>query len=289
MKRLIINADDLGADESRNDGIFEAIAADAVTSISILPNGPALANALGIIRSLNLDRVSPGIHVNLSEGRPLSSGLKFLIGSDGCFLGKKGAQRLLMRSGDSNLEEEISRELKAQIAALQNAGLRINHLDGHQHVHVFPAVVRLATEVAKAHAIPWIRIPAELENECQTGSLPSAVLEEAHFFNGHAEAARSLLPASGLFSTDHFRGLYLKGRLPASNWMEFLETIPPGLTEFMVHPGHAAANSASGPFSGFSTSDREMELKALTDENFRKALVKTGVVLTPFPEGRNPI
>jgi D-alanine-D-alanine ligase-like ATP-grasp enzyme len=40
MRRLIVNADDLGADEARNEGIFEAIRAGVVTSASILPNGP---------------------------------------------------------------------------------------------------------------------------------------------------------------------------------------------------------------------------------------------------------
>ncbi len=39
MKSLIINADDLGADEARNRGIFEAIEAGRVTSVSILVNG----------------------------------------------------------------------------------------------------------------------------------------------------------------------------------------------------------------------------------------------------------
>jgi len=42
MKRLIVNADDLAADEARNAGIFEAIAQGRVTSVSLLPNGPAV-------------------------------------------------------------------------------------------------------------------------------------------------------------------------------------------------------------------------------------------------------
>ena len=57
MRRLIINADDLGADEARNEGIFEAIEAGVVTSASLLPNGPALGHALERIRSGGFERV----------------------------------------------------------------------------------------------------------------------------------------------------------------------------------------------------------------------------------------
>jgi chitin disaccharide deacetylase len=283
MKQLIVNADDLGADQPRNDGIFEAITAGSVTSCSILPNGPSLADALNRIRSLNLKNISWGIHLNLSEGKPLSKGLKRLTGPDDRFLGKAPAHRLLVHRGDTELEEEVCKELAAQILSLQNAGIPINHLDGHQHVHVFPAVVRLAAEAAKTNGIPWIRTPEEPSDGFSGYSPLSPLANEACFFNGHAEAARPLFIAMGIYTTDHFRGLHLKGHLPASQWMEFLESIPPGLTELMVHPGRAVSRAA-GPFSSFSTTDREKELEALTDGRFRTALLKTGVAITPFPE-----
>jgi chitin disaccharide deacetylase len=279
MKRLIVNADDLGADEARNAGIFEAVEAGAVTSVSILPNGPALNHALSGIRALALKGISIGIHFNLSEGKPVSAGLKLLIGPDDCFRGKLSARRLLAHPGDPKLENEIRREMAAQIAILRDARVPINHLDGHQHVHVFPAVVKAAAEGAKAHGIPWIRIPEEL-----SGSSPSEFMEEAEFFSSHAAAAKPFFQASGLFAADHFRGLYLKGRLPVANWSEFLEAIPHGLTELMVHPGRFAAHTAAGPFSSFSTADRKKELEALIDGRFRLAILTNGVELVPFPE-----
>jgi chitin disaccharide deacetylase len=284
MKRLIVNADDLGANEARNDGIFEAIESGVVTSISILPNGPATTDAVRRIRSQNYRNISLGIHFNLSEGAPISSGLRLLTAPDGRFLGKKSAQRLLVQHEDSELEREIRSELGAQIAVFQNAGIPIDHLDGHQHVHVFPAVVGLCVEAAKAHGIRWIRVPEEPENEPESVPLFPEIMEEARFFSGHAKSARPLFRASDILSTDHFRGLYMKGRLPDSLWLEFLKSIPDGLTELMVHPGHAVGDHTLSPFSGFSTSDREKELAALVDGRFHQALLKTGVELMPFPK-----
>ena len=123
MKQLIVNADDLGADEARNRGIFEAIEAGAVTSVSLLANGPAFDDALRRIRSMGSTKVSFGLHLNLSEGKPLVSDLRILVGPDGCFLGKAATHRLLMQDGNTALRKEVSRELSAQIEVLRNAGI----------------------------------------------------------------------------------------------------------------------------------------------------------------------
>ena len=283
MKRLIVNADDLGADEARNAGIFEAIRAGIVTSVSILPNGPALKDALTRIGSLDPGSVSLGLHFNLSEGQPLSPDLKLLIGPDGCFLGKKSSQRLFTNSPESELDEEIRKELDAQFSMLRSAGVPLDHLDGHQHVHILPGVAGVVADAAKAHGIPWIRIPEEPTSEFQADLLSANDAEEVRFFSGHAAKARPILRRAGFLAPDHFRGLNFKGRLPAAFWSRFLDAIPDGVTELMVHPGHAAGDASIGPFSRFSTPDREKELADLTDGRFGLALLKSGFELTSFP------
>jgi chitin disaccharide deacetylase len=281
MKQLIVNADDLGAGEARNAGIFDAIEAGSVTSVSILPNGPALEDALRGIRALRLKGVSFGVHFNISEGKPIAAASRCILGPDGCFRGKRRTQSLLLGRANSELEKEIRKEISAQIMLIQDSGIQVDHLDGHQHVHILPAVVRAAAEAANTHGISWVRIP---EEPClDFGEHSSHVLEEACFFSQHASAARALYDAMGIHATDHFRGLLLKGELPAETWLDFLESIPVGLTELMVHPGRADA-APSGPFAGFSTAAREKELTALTDGRFHAALSKTGVSLIPYPD-----
>ena len=285
-KRLIINADDLGADEGRNEGIFEAIEAGAVTSASILANGPALDHALRRILGLGSTRVSWGLHLNLSEGSPLSSGLRSLVGPHGDFLGKAAAHRLLMREGDRVLEEEVAEELDAQVKALQQAGIGLRHLDGHQHIHVFPAVARAAILTGRRHSIPWFRIPEEPDPPPWAGHLPLELEEEARTFSRLARTARSLLgPEGGVRAADHYRGLYLKGRPSQAILRDMIRALPEGLTEFMVHPGRVPGSANTGPFSTFSTADREKELEVLLEPEFGDLLA--GVILTPFPEVLN--
>lgn len=284
MKRLIVHADDLGADNARNAGIIEAIEAGSVTAASILVNGPAFEDCIQRIASADFNHISFGVHLNLTEGMPLGAGLKYITGPDGFFFGKEETHRRLMNRGDKGLEEEVGQEFAAQIQALRAAGVRIDHLDGHQHIHIFPAAIDAAVRAGKEFGIPWIRIPEE--------PLPSRSMErnndllndEAERFCRLAAAARIRIHGSHLKTTDHFRGLYLKGRLSLTRIEKTLRTLPPGITELMVHPGRAPAGQAAGPFSAFSHREREKELTVLTSGSFQRMLEKYHVQLTSFPE-----
>jgi predicted glycoside hydrolase/deacetylase ChbG (UPF0249 family) len=284
MKRLIINADDLGADEARNAGIFEGIQAGVVTSASILPNGPGLVDALDRIRSGSFNHVSWGVHLNLSEGKPVSTGISLLLGPNGAFLGKASSQRLLMRQEDRDLETEIAQEIDAQITLLKTSGIPLCHLDGHQHVHVFPAALKAMARAALRHHIPWIRIPSEPESTSSDFPLSSSLREEARLFSELGQAARSIILESGLHATNHFRGLYLKGRLSVQRLESLLRVLPDGLTELMVHPGRMVEDPPGTPFSSFSTVERERELEALLKAKWRLILNEMKITLTPFPE-----
>lgn len=301
MRRaLVVNADDAGADTGRNAGIFEAIEAGSVTSVSILANGPAVEDAIARIVALGLGRLSAGLHFNLSEGRPLASGLRRVVAKDGSFLGKAAAHALFLSPGtphnayDAQMEEEIRMELDAQLSRIESLGVEVDHIDGHQHIHVFPAVVKAVMEEAAARGIEWFRIPEDRQVESADGAANGTLrptpdipefLDEIQLFTRLAQAARPLAHACGLSAAATFRGLCCKGNLPADRWTEFVESIPAGVTEFMVHPGRVEFSAPAGPFSRFSTLDREAELRALTDGRFLAALSTAGVNLTSFPRG----
>ena len=286
MKYIIINADDFGADVYRNRGIAEAVDAGVVTSVSVLINGPAFDDALARLPAWQDRGVSVGLHVNLSEGEPVCKKLTILPDEHGCFRGKSSTHKLLMQKANKELERDVALEIEAQIELLESMGVRISHLDGHQHVHVFRAVIAAAVQAAQRHGISWIRIPEE------AALVPSALRKEefpplnreAAMFNRLAAAARPILNGSGVRTTDHFRGLYLKGRLSLPLLGELLNDLPAGLTELMVHPGRAPAEPGQGPFAAFSTVDREGELDVLLDSKLLNAVKEKGVSLMSFPD-----
>ncbi len=284
MKKLIINADDLGADEARNRGIFEAIEAGRVTSVSILVNGDGFEDAMQRWRGLDKTEISLGIHINLSEGKPVSRDLRILTAQDGFFRGKQATHALLKEPSGIELEREIQKEINAQIQILKKFKIPITHLDGHQHIHIAPVVLPIALSEATKNKIQWIRIPDEPHPSIITLMAQPDSQGEATMFSRLGMAARSFVMLSEVESCDHFRGLYSKGKLDISLLDELFKNLPMGLTEMMVHPGRVADTENTGVFSTFSTQEREKELTALLDPAFPSLLQKYGISLTPFPE-----
>lgn len=287
MKRLIVSADDLGADPGRNKGIVEGIKAGVITSVSVLPNAAASHQAMEWLQREGRSSVSVGLHLNLSEGMPLSCGVSRLTGSDGGFLGKEASHRLLLREGDQSLRKEVALELEAQLRWILSWGVPVTHINGHQHVHVFPAVVDSLIAYAKAAGIAWVRLPLEEEPLVKRGVDPW-VQAEAMTFNKVAREARGKILGSGLRIPDLFCGLYWKGLLSLELLNQMLRRLPHGLTEFMVHPGRVGPRAGKGPFSGFSNYEREKELETLLSPEFWIMLNRYEVILTGFPTGEKP-
>ncbi len=254
---LIVTADDLGHDAERNRGIFEAHRRGIVTSASILANGPAFEDAmarLGETRSLFV-----GLHLNLSEWKPLARGLSTLVGPDGFFLGKEGI-RTALKKGRVD-PGEIRREVEAQIAKLLDRGIPLTHLDGHQHVHVYPVVREAAAEAAARMGLCTVRIPAE-----RLGA-HDAVLSDRRAkirdYVRRAVEARPIYRKYNLSSTGGFLGMALSGRVSVEALQAALAAARGAWVELMTHPGYP--DLAAGAFSNF---ERETELEVLTDPSF---------------------
>ena len=81
-------------------------------------------------------------------------------------------------------------------------------------------------------------------------------------------------------ATDHFRGISLQGgRHFAKRLGRALDTLEPGSTELMVHPGHVdEALAAQDPY----TTPRETELAELTSAGVRERLSRGDIELVSF-------
>src|SRR5258708_12455357 len=69
MRRLIVNADDFGMTAGVNRAIVEAHSNGIVTSSTLMANGPAFEDAVGLAASV--PRLTVGCHVVLIDGEPV--------------------------------------------------------------------------------------------------------------------------------------------------------------------------------------------------------------------------
>lgn len=265
---LIVTADDLGHDVERNRGVLEAHREGIVTQASLLANGPAFEDA--VARLAEAPKLSIGLHLNLSEGKPLARGHRTLVGPDGLFLGKEAVRKALRKGAID--PAEIMRETEAQVAKLRDRGIRTSHLDGHQHVHLYPVAREAVAEAAAACGLTTVRIPEE-----KLGPGDAVLADRRVRIGEYAKlslVARGIYRRHGFSGATGFLGMALGGRIAVETLKEALSRAKAGWTELMTHPGYP--DLAVGSFSGF---ERENELRALTDpglvswvkENFRLA------------------
>jgi chitin disaccharide deacetylase len=153
---LIVNADDFGLRDSCTRAIGEAFSKGLISSTTMCANGSHFQDACEIAMTMHLeDRI--GIHLNLTEGRPLTAGIREsrkFCDEQGQFHGR------LDRLAPLSRQERVlvSQELSAQVERMRRAGLPITHADSHHHVHTGLFLGPVVVEVLKQSRITKVRL-----------------------------------------------------------------------------------------------------------------------------------
>jgi predicted glycoside hydrolase/deacetylase ChbG (UPF0249 family) len=272
-KYLIVNADDYNTDSERNRGILEAVSKGIVTSVSVLANMPCEENTLTELKNTLGPRI--GIHLNLTRGKPLCSGLKTLTHKTGYFFTKQTAWRKALL-GLYDLQE-TEKELSAQIEHLMSSGMLPDHMDGNNHIHVFPGIATVVARLAKQYRIRKVRLPLEAFSFLRQYGQPNAL--KKYFIGLLAKRARPIFKNHGLCFTEHFAGIQFPAVANTASLRAFLQTLPQGVTELMCHPGFK--NYTRNPFS---TEEREQELYSLTHQDVLEDIRRLNINLISYSE-----
>jgi predicted glycoside hydrolase/deacetylase ChbG (UPF0249 family) len=270
MISLIINADDLGRNPERDRGILEAFSAGIVTSASLLANGPTFLPAVAQVKALGLP---VGVHLNLAEGLTLTGVINGLTDATGLLPGKQ-LSRQRLSAGTPDLSA-IRKEIAAQVERLFNEGLQPDHLDSHQHCHLFPCLTGMVTEVAVSYGISAMR--ATLPQEPAENDPDSHVSEELTLYRKLARDAQETVHHAGLKTPHGIWGLPLLDRLDTETLCRLLEEIPEGIWELLTHPGYPYAQD-----DPFDLLPRLLELEALLSPETAEIINRRRIRLCTF-------
>jgi chitin disaccharide deacetylase len=209
-KDLIINADDLGKNKLVNDGIVFCLNNQLVNSTSLLVNEPSFEEAVGYIQSYGFKKV--GLHVNLSEGRPLQNCVpEFLLNEDGQWDSSKLWTPMLLKKEVSSL---VEREIMTQFEKMVDSVFLPTHINSHHHVHANPFLFRIFLKVAKRSKVK-LRI-AQSYNE------------NNYLKYCYRMMINNILIRSNLAFSDSFETL--------QSWQRRRHKLNKVKTEIMVHP-----------------------------------------------------
>jgi predicted glycoside hydrolase/deacetylase ChbG (UPF0249 family) len=156
MKRLIFHCDDYGMSEAKDEAVDECIANGVTRSVSVVANADH-TSACARLKQKFGDRISIGLHVNLTAGEPLldASRVASLIDENGRFF-EYGDFRTRSLTGRIRTAE-IENEVLQQALELQRHVGDFSHFDTHKHTHVLPQVAKAISRVAGELRVGRIR------------------------------------------------------------------------------------------------------------------------------------
>jgi predicted glycoside hydrolase/deacetylase ChbG (UPF0249 family) len=242
-RRLVVTADDVGLHPGMTAGAIHAHREGIVTACSIVANGAAFDDAVARLR--DVPSLEVGVHLTLVEERPLTA-IRFP---------KKYTSFVPLYLLRAISIAAIERELRAQLERVLATGLRVTHLNGHQHLHLLPRVFAVVARLAYEYGINYVRIVDDHGGSAR--ALPMRVLS--------ALGRR----ARGTFTNDRTIGVAIAGHL--HDLTPLLEHVE-GLTELVTHPGLGVTGYGWGY-------DWERESRALCDPRLREELAQRGIEL----------
>ncbi|WP_299523631.1 ChbG/HpnK family deacetylase [Winogradskyella sp.] len=157
---IIINSDDFGASPSINKAIFIAFSKNLISSTSTLVNfEEGLRDAIGYVKNGKIDGNSIGIHLNLTQGIPLTEKIKKNVKfcENGMFKNNRSSTPIFKM--DANSKQCVVEELHAQMVHfIDSFGFLPSHIDSHHHVHTEWAIAQCVIETAKKYQIKSLRL-----------------------------------------------------------------------------------------------------------------------------------
>lgn len=277
-KKLLVNADDFGLSSAINEGIIKAHTDGIVRSASIVASGQAFDEALALSRLR--PELGVGVHLTLVEEAAVATPrLVPTLAPKGMLPESYGKLLKGVITGVIRLSD-IEREFRAQIEKCLNSGLKLTHLDSHQHTHAFPNIFALVARLGREYGITGIRIPRgypRFGNRAADRFIGKCVLCAL----AHTDAI--LIPRPDCFTTDYFAGLFESGNLTEPAALHILRGLKAGTTELVCHPG---CEDDSLKYASWNER-RQRELATLISPRVKDAIERLQIELIGYRELSN--
>lgn len=212
MVEFVVHADDFGYSREVNQCIDFCIKRGWVSETSLMVNMPWCDQAV-VLAKKNGYAHHVGIHINLTEGVPLTDGIKKLprFCSDGVFNKRFhiSQKSRFFLSYDETVA--VHKELDAQLCKFKAYGDLMMRIDSHHHAHTDWSIYRVLKPLAKKYGFESMRITANCHEVRMDVSLYKCFLNMDIRRNFRARQ-------------------YFDGIVPG------ILTVPSGIAEVMVHP-----------------------------------------------------
>lgn len=257
MSNLFVIADDFGLHPDINRGIVDALAAGAMSGISVSPVGSA--PDWDRLRNAQSAGVHVGVHLTLVGEPWVTTGIILTdwLALVGC-----------LTTRGHPFFRQVESEAIRQIEVCREHDLHLQHLDSHQHVHLLPGLWPLFCRLAEQYHIPRIRVPVAPGWRLIRRSPTGIMLQ----FLGIRRRTEHTLPCIGLAHSGHYTLSLLEKELELCGGADL---------ELIMHPG-VTTPAVSGRYASWHY-DWSRERDLLTHASFRNAIERHGYRLANQP------
>ncbi|MGC8780948.1 MAG: hopanoid biosynthesis-associated protein HpnK [Anaerolineae bacterium] len=273
--QIIVTADDFGRSRAINAAVIQAHREGILTAASLMVAGDAWEEAVELARAV--PTLAVGLHLVVSGGRAVLGPreIPHLVRPDGCF--PADPLRLGLRYAFSPAaRRELAHEIAAQFERFVATGLPFSHVDGHQHLHVHPAVFSLLLPLARRYGARGVRVPSDdlflaLRYDRREAAAKIGWALGLGLVLGWC---RRRARASGLAVADRVYGVFQSGRMTGDYVTTVLRRLRVPAAEFYFHPSLAALGEALGPNPG--------DLATLLSPAVRRIIAERGLRLATY-------
>lgn len=255
---LIINADDFGMCHSINEAVLHTLKEGVVSSTTLMAPCPWSPHAMQLL-SENPE-IPFGVHLTVISDfpnyrwGPLTSrrDVPSLIDAAGYFLPGHQQEELLARAK----LDEMELEFRAQIEAVLAAHLRPTHLDWHCLADGGqPDIFGMTLDLAQKYGLALRVHDRHNAERCRQAGLPTNDYEVLDSYR--------LAPAD-----------------KAAQYAQLLRELPPGLTEWAVHP--SLGNAESQALEPATWQVRKADFDFLVSQDAHDLLEAEGIVVLDY-------
>jgi hopanoid biosynthesis associated protein HpnK len=236
-RRLVVNADDFGRSASINAAVVRAHREGILTTASLMVNEEGCDEAVALAKEN--PRLGVGLHLTLLCGHSALSREQIpgLVNERREFSSNPVAVgfRYFARR---QLGPQLREEMAAQFQKFHSTGLKLDHVNGHLHLHLHPAVFPILMEHAAAWGVTRVRLtrdPFRLNARLAKGRW---LYRAAHalIYRWLSGRVRSRLEEKRIKHTGAVFGLLQDSRVDEDYLLKLLPELPPGDSELYSHP-----------------------------------------------------
>jgi hopanoid biosynthesis associated protein HpnK len=283
---VVLNADDFGHSSEINRAVLQAHREGVLTSASLMVTGDAAEEAVEMARAT--PTLAVGLHLVLSDGQPAlpPEELPHLLRGRDRF--PAGAARVWIRyifSGAAR--REMACEVRAQFERFAAMGLPLDHVDGHQHIHMQPAVFHMLLPLARQYGASGVRLPRDDfglamrydRRDAAVKAVWAAVFgilcrRYAGELDGWAAGSRQTAGAHRVTAADRVYGLMQSGRMEEAYVLNVLARAP-GISTAQ----NVTLPSQTGPGSGRMTPKGHSDLAVGSSQSGMPARGRAGTLV----------